>query len=259
MKKTILCIICFFAGIFSIQAQTLYGTTSGGGNDGGGTISKFIPATNNLTVAKSFDSFAARPTGSLIQAHNGKLYGMTHGGGTSDRGVIFSFDPSSSTFTKLKDFDWTNGAYPRGGLVQASNGKLYGMTTYGGSISAGVIFSFDPSSSTYTKLKDFDGTNGGDPYGSLMQASDGKLYGMAGGGSNGVGVIFSFDPSSSTFTKLKDFDETNGSFPTGSLIQASDGKLYGMTNSGGSYGYQNYNHGYGVIFPLILTLPLIQS
>ena len=42
----------------------------------------------------------------------------------------------------------------------------------------GVIFSFDPSSSTYTKLKDFDDVNGGDPYGSLMQASDGKLYGM---------------------------------------------------------------------------------
>jgi hypothetical protein len=39
MKKTLLCIICFFACIFSIQAQTLYGTTSCGGNDGGGTIS----------------------------------------------------------------------------------------------------------------------------------------------------------------------------------------------------------------------------
>ena len=66
----------------------------------------------------------------------------------------------SSTYTKLKDFDNTNGANPYGSLMQASDGKLYGMTSYGGSGSYGVIFSYDPSSSTYTKLMDFDGTNG---------------------------------------------------------------------------------------------------
>ena len=42
MKKTLLGIICFFAYIFSIQAQTLYGTAFNGGNDGGGTINKFM-------------------------------------------------------------------------------------------------------------------------------------------------------------------------------------------------------------------------
>jgi uncharacterized repeat protein (TIGR03803 family) len=249
MKKSLMGIICFFACILSIQAQTLYGTTTRGGNDGGGTISKFIPATNDLTVAKSFEGLAAQPIGSLIHASNGKLYGMTERGGTRDRGVIFSFDPSSSNYTKLKDFDGANGASPRGSLMQASDGKLYGMTSQGGSYGYendnngyGVIFSFDPSSSTYTKLKDFNGSNGRNPSGSLMEASDGKLYGMTSqGGSygyendnNGYGVIFSFDPSTSTYTKLKDFDGTNGSNPSGSLIEASDGKLYGMTTFGGS-------------------------
>ena len=52
------------------------------------------------------------------------------------------------------------------------------MTVQGGTNDGGVIFSFDPSSFTYTTLKDFDGTNGANPYGSLIQASDGKLYGM---------------------------------------------------------------------------------
>jgi uncharacterized repeat protein (TIGR03803 family) len=94
----------------------------------------------------------------------------------------------------LKNFDNTNGAHPNGSLIQATNGKLYGMTSEGGSINAGVIFSFDPSSYTYTKLKNFDGTNGGNPYGSLMQARNGKLYGMTRkGGSINAGVIFSFD------------------------------------------------------------------
>ena len=63
------------------------------------------------------------------------------------------------------------------------------MTIHGGSHDDGVIFSFDPASSTYIKLMDFDSTNGASPNGSLIQAVDGKVYGMtAGGGSSGVGV-----------------------------------------------------------------------
>ena len=80
--------------------------------------------------------------------------------------------------------------------MQASDGKLYG--TYTGGSDSGVIFSFDPSASTYTKLHDFVGTDGASPKSSLMQASDGKLYGMTtGGGSSNLGVIFSYDISSS--------------------------------------------------------------
>jgi uncharacterized repeat protein (TIGR03803 family) len=235
MKKILISITCLFAYVFSIQAQTLYGTTGNGGSDGGGTINKFQPATNNLIVARSFESLATSPGYSnLIQAKNGKLYGMTSHGGKSNVGVIFSFDPSSSTYTKLKDFSGADGATPYGSLIQARDGKLYGMTSGGGTTGFGVIFSFNPSSLKYEKLKDFDNTNGGQPIGSLMQATDGKLYGMTPvGGSNGWGVIFAFDPASKTYAKLKDFDRLNAN-PSGSLIQATDGKLYGMTNSGGS-------------------------
>jgi uncharacterized repeat protein (TIGR03803 family) len=244
MKKTLPDIICFLAYIFSIQAQTLYGTTYFGGSNGGGTINKFTAATNNLIVAKSFDSIAstngANPSASLIQASDKKLYGMTVKGGSSGYGVIFSFDPFSFTYTKLKDFDYFNGANPLGSLIQASDGKLYGMTSYGGNRGSGVIFSFDPFSSIYTKLMDFDYSNseGAYPFGSLIQARDKKLYGMTySGGSSGNGVIFSFDPSSSTYTRLKDFDfYTIGGSPYGSLVQATDGKLYGMTVGGGSGG-----------------------
>jgi uncharacterized repeat protein (TIGR03803 family) len=167
----------------------------------------------------------AHPSGSLVQAANGKLYGMTADGGSSGYGVIFSFDPSSSTYTKLMDFIGVNGTSPHGGLVQASDGKLYGMTNGGGSNSYGVIFSYNPSTSTYIKLMDFGGANGACPNGNLMQANDGKLYGMT-----TIGGKYMY---------------------------------YNKYNNGHGHGYYRYyqsdNDGYGVIFPLIPRHLLIKS
>src|SRR5450432_1286848 len=103
MKKALLSMTCFLAYIFSIQAQTLYSTTFYGGN-GGGTINKFVPVTNDLVVSKTFEGFTTNSYyTNFIQASDGKLYGMSVSGGSSGVGVIFSFDPSSFTYTKLKD------------------------------------------------------------------------------------------------------------------------------------------------------------
>ena len=219
----------------------LYGMTFGGGSSGVGVIFSFDPSSSGYTKLKDFDNAnGANPWGSLIQARDGKLYGMTNVGGTNGKGVIFSLDLSSSTYTKQVDFNGDNGAHPSGSLLQASDGKLYGMTALGGIVAAngpdgyGVIFSFDPSTSIYTKLKELDYPDGIHPYGNIIQANDGKLYGMtSAGGNSGVGTIFSFDLSSSTYKKLMDFSYPNGFLAYGSFIQASDGKLYGMTFLGG--------------------------
>jgi len=234
------------ASLLYANDKKLYGVTLLGGINDLGVIYSFDPSTSKYAKLADFDGKnGANPYGSLIQAKDGKLYGMTSKGGKSDVGVIFSFDPSTLVYTKLKDFDKTNGANPYGSLLQAVDGKLYGMTSGGGTSNNGVIFSVDPASLKYIKLKDFN-DGGKNPYGSLMQASDGKLYGMTlGGGSELGGVIFSFDPSSSTYKKLKDFDGKNGSGPYGSLMQASDGKLYGLTYGGGA---EDTGYPYGVIF-----------
>jgi uncharacterized repeat protein (TIGR03803 family) len=224
-------------GLVQASDGKLYGMTIWGGSSSAGVIFSFDLISSTYTKLTDFDhTNGSHPSGSLMQASDGKLYGLTSEGGNISLGVIFSFDPSSSTYTKLKDFDYANGGNPQGSLMQASDGKLYGLTSEGGNISLGVIFSFELSSFTYTKLKDFDGTNGANPRGSLMQSSDGKLYGLTyGGGSNGAGVIFSFDPSASNYSLLKDFGvNEDGSNISASLMRAKDGKLYGMTTNGGS-------------------------
>jgi len=245
MKKIIFT-LSFIVAAYLLNAQVLYGTTYAGGNNNGGTICKLDITTNTVTPAFSFNAVDGKYPGraGLLQASDGKLYGMTSQGGSNSVGVIFLYDPADSTYTSLMDFDWQNenGINPAGSLMQASDGKLYGMTTQGGSGAAGVIFSYNPATSSYVKLHDFDGTNGGLPQGSLIQASDGKLYGMTtSGGAYGSGVIFSFDPVNSKYSKLNDFKSASGRLPWGSLMQAFDGKLYAMTTYGGS-------NDYGVIF-----------
>ena len=241
MKKILQTLIFFCIGIISSRAQTLVGATQFGGTNGAGAIVKYEVQPNVLTLPASFEgeNLGGNPVYTiLLEAGDGKFYGMSSSGGTNNRGTIFSFDPSTSSLTTLKNFLENEGAAPFGSLIQATNGKLYGVTPEGGTGApggAGVIFSFDQSTSTYTKLHDFDLVNGGIPQASLVQASDGKLYGTtAYGGSTNNGIIYSYDPGTSTFTRLFDFADVNsGQRPYGAMVQGDDGKLYGTTSEGG--------------------------
>jgi uncharacterized repeat protein (TIGR03803 family) len=224
-----------FSSLVLVNDGKLYGTTYRGGTSDFGVMFSFDPLSFSYTKLIDFDSLAGSIPGSLIQASDGTLYGMTRNWGLLGYGTIYSFDPVSLTFKKLKDFNGIDGGHPQGSLLQASNGMFYGMTEVGGEDKQGVIFSFEPSTSTYTVVKSLGGGTGAAPLGSLIEASDGKLYGLTYlCGKYGVGTIFSFDPATSIFTKLKDFDITNGAEPMGNLMQASDGKLYGMTRNGGT-------------------------
>src|SRR5580765_7096757 len=118
MKKTLLIIINFVLCTISLQSQILYSLTRGE-FDAPGTICKFLPATNELTVVKTFGSSpyeGVLPSEKLVEATNGKLYGLTNEGGAGGCGVIFSFEPSSSKYTKLKDFYRIEGCNAYGSL-----------------------------------------------------------------------------------------------------------------------------------------------
>jgi uncharacterized repeat protein (TIGR03803 family) len=178
---------------------------------------------------------------------------MTYNGGANNYGVIFQYDSTTNTYTKKIDLATATGSYPRASLVQGSDGKFYGMTTNGGVNSVGVIFQYDSTTNTYTKKIDLASAIGVYPYGSLVQGSDGKFYGMTfEGGANNYGVIFQYDSTTNIYTDKIDFTYSNGSSPLGSLVQGSDGKFYGMTSTGGV----NYN---GIIFQYYPTLPVIPT
>ncbi len=241
-----------------------YGTTVGGGLNDAGVIYSIDPVNNSFQKLFDFDiTNGWLPVAGLMQASNGKLYGMTFTGGDNGGayphvgGVLFSFDPANNAFAKLFEWEFTNstnteGYSPMGTLIQAANGKLYGTTEYGGVFpgtidnGGGVLFSFDPVTNSYSKIFDFGGVNGEGPWGDLLEASDGKLYGTTTeGGSEtinniGAGALYSLDPSTNTYTKLYDFKrDGSGYFPTSNLIEAPDGKLYGTTfftttNGGGN-------------------------
>jgi uncharacterized repeat protein (TIGR03803 family) len=217
--------------------RMIYGVTESGGDSGWGVIFKYNPVTFKDTIVFNFNgtSESGSPDGALIQATDGLLYGLADWGGDSNNGVLYSFDPVTNTEKVLLKFNGTDGSNPEGSLMQASNGILYGGTSFGGLYAGGTLFSYNPVTKKDTIYLSLGGATGKFFYGNLIQAYDGLLYGMAEeDGANGDGVIFSLDPTSGAFNVVFNFNGTNGKFPWGSLIQnPGDSLLYGMTYYGG--------------------------
>lgn len=138
------------------------------------------------------------------------------------------------------------------GVVQASNGNLYGTVVRGGDSACslngfdgcGTIFEVSLSG-TFTNLHDFHLSDGGGPVTALVQTKNEIFYGVTpyGGTSSectgGCGTIFKISPTG-TFTSVYSFCALSGcpdgSLPVANLVQAPNGLLYGSTGLGGAFG-----------------------
>lgn len=227
--------------LISMTLDKLAGTTYMGGTDGMGTVFEYTISTNTLVKKLDFNGTnGSYPIGGLLLANN-SLYGNTLTGGVSEEGVLFKLSTTTFAFTKIIDFSaGTSGSYPHASIAKAANGLLYGTATEGGTNSAGTLFQIDPQTDIFTKLWDFSTVSTGRlPYGTLMQASNGKLYGTTNqGGSIDRGTIFEFDIATQTVTKRCEFENgIEGEAPEGNLMLASNEKIYGGTTLGGAYNF----------------------
>ncbi|MGH9316813.1 MAG: choice-of-anchor tandem repeat GloVer-containing protein, partial [Thermoanaerobaculia bacterium] len=235
-----------YAGLIQATDGNLYGATLEGGQSGYGTIFKIDTNGTTLTTLHSFAySDGAYPAGCLIQGTDGNLYGATLEGGASGYGTVFKIDTNGTTFTTLHSFAGSDGATPYAGLIQGTDGNLYGTTYRGGANNDGTIFKIHTDGTSFTTLHSFVGSDGVNLYAGLIQGTDGNLYGTtAFGGANNYGTIFKIDTNGSTLTTLHSFAGSDGANPEPGLVQGTDGNLYGTTLSGGATVY------YGTIFKI---------
>lgn len=225
-----------------------YGTTNGGGVDSLGTMFEITPA-GKLTTLHSFCSQQNCADGfgpnSLIQATNGNFYGTTNGGGANSVGTVFEIT-AAGELTTLYNFcsqsNCTDGEYPFGAIVQATNGNLYGVTSEGGANSEGTIFEITPVgklTTFYSFCSQPGCRDGGSPQAGLVQAANGNFYGTTSyGGANAYyGTVFEITPAG-TFSTLYSFcNQLNcpdGALPEAELVQGTDGNFYGTTYEGGA-------------------------
>jgi uncharacterized repeat protein (TIGR03803 family) len=149
-----------YAGLVQGADGNFYGTTWMGGtncvpglNGGCGTVFKITPD-GTFTSLYSFCTQANCTDGknpyygSLVQAGDGNLYGSTWLGGTATRcpngcGTIFRITTGGS-FTTVHAFTFTDGQLPYSGMIQATDGNLYGTTSSGGGHDDGTIYAFTP-------------------------------------------------------------------------------------------------------------------
>jgi uncharacterized repeat protein (TIGR03803 family) len=216
-----------------VQARDgyLYGTVTAA-EFGPGSVFRSDLSGNVVTLFSFTQETGGPPTGGLLQASDGLLYGVTRGGGAHSHGTIYRLDTSGG-FTLLHDFgSGTDGTLAYTGLVQGSDGALYGTTALGGLNNAGTIFRIDLAGN-YSVLHSFSNTDGYAPFGTLLVGTDGYLYGTTnGGGPNADGTVFRADLSGNV-TTLYDFHGDDGRYPAAGLAQASDGTIFGSTVTGG--------------------------
>jgi len=188
------------AGLVQSTNGDFYGTTVGGGAVnrpcagepnfmGCGTVFKISPS-GTLTTLHEFCSQAgcadgAFPFAGLVQATNRDLYGTTLEGGANGKGTAYKISQNGElntlySFCSRGGSNCTDGAGPEAGLVQATDGNLYGVTLGGGANGDGTIFEITPGGALTTiyNFCSLSGcADGVGPAAALIQGTNGNLYG----------------------------------------------------------------------------------
>jgi uncharacterized repeat protein (TIGR03803 family) len=239
------------AGVAQGSDGNLYGTTLGGAPHYDGTVFK-ISTNGGLNTLYSFTGGidGSYPETAPVQGQDGNFYGTTDLGGTNNAGTVFKIGANGGLTSLYSFTGGIDGATPFGGLIQGSDGNLYGTTISGGTNSDGTVFQIS-TNGALTSLYSFTGSNDGrNPHAGLMQGGDGNFYGTTySGGTYGFGTVFQID-TQGALTTLHSFSGGNdGANPVAALAQVN-GSFYGTTSGG--------TNSLGTVFRLTMT-PAFQA
>ena len=239
------------------KSGILYGTTLFGGV-GAGTVFELRPGTSGYTEKILYDfkgGLDGNAPWGMVAGAGGALYGITFLGGSSGNGgngwgTVYKLTPGASGYTEtvLYRFTGNPGGYePIGPPVIASDGSIYGVTSFGGSQNAGVIFRLAPHGSGYQEslVYGFPGGAGGNlPQAGLTIDKHGNIYGttMYGGSmqgycNGGCGTVFELTPGPSRYSEriIYAFTGADGDLPFGTLtVNERTGAIFGTTYWGGT-------------------------
>jgi uncharacterized repeat protein (TIGR03803 family) len=222
-----------------------YGTTTGGGNNLGGTVFKMDPATCTVTVLHHFGGAGDGkwPYDGVTVANDGFLYGTTVSGGSDNYGTVYRLDTDGNnyTFTSMLSpggICGVNGDSPSASPMQASDGGVYVTMNICGPLgangsSAGTVVSVS-NAPTVTALSYFDPHgNFAQPLAPLVEGTDNMLYGTVYQSwfmTEHEGAVFKMPLGGGDPQLVYAFSGPDGARPEAPLSVASDGSLWGTTS-----------------------------
>ena len=187
-------------------------------------IASTPPTFTTLTTFSDYDG-----VGSVVQGADGNLYGPACQANNFDGAIDkVTLEGAVAPFYNFcSEPDCSDGICPEG-LLLASDGNFYGVTTYAGTYHYGTFFKLTPEGAL-TTLYGFTGAQG-QPTGGLVQVSGGDFVGTTGA------TVFRIT-SAGVLTTLHSFCSqpncADGEDPSGALLQAQNGNVYGETWQGG--------------------------
>ena len=199
-----------FTGPMRGPGGVVYGTTAYGDAYNGGNVFELYKSGGKWvgSTVWAFGGTAGdgvQPECDLVMDKSGNIFGTTFYGGTYNLGTVFEVSNVDGVWTEAVLYSFRgngDGWFPYAGLLVAGPGIFYGTTMYGGSYGDGTVFKLFQSGVAWKEkvIYGFNGTDGYEPWGTLIKDKQGALYGTTYAGGSGkrfgdVGVVFRLAPS----------------------------------------------------------------